>query len=690
MKPLDTGLPYTLGATYDGKGTNFALFSENATGVLLCLFSEDGKTEEAQLRLNECTNSVWHGYSDEIKPGQRYGYRVEGPWAPKEGLRFNANKLLIDPYARKIQGEVIWDPSVYGYKLSQEKDADLIMDDSDSKLFIPKGIVVSPEPLTKGTKTRTPWPKTIIYEAHVKGLTMKHPLIADDIKGSFIALKEPAMIEHLQKLGVTTLELLPIHSFTQDAYLLEKGLRNYWGYNTLTFFAPEQAYLHTGELQEIADTVDALHDAGIEVILDVVYNHTCEGNHLGPTLSWKGIDNLSYYRALPNDPRFYDNLTGCGNAINTTHPRVLQMVLDSLRMWKTIYGVDGFRFDLGLTLARTKDGFTPQHPFFQAILQDPILGQCKLIAEPWDVGPGGYQLGEFPAGFSEWNGAYRDTVRDFWTGKEGMLPKFANALSASSELFSIKHRRPWSSVNFITAHDGFTLHDLVSYNGKHNEANQEDNKDGADDNRSWNCGAEGETDDEAINNLRMQQKKNLLASLILSQGVPMLLAGDENSNTQHGNNNTYCHDDELGWVDWENQDRHLINFISALTTLRKETSALSRAEFLTGKKNDKGRTDVTWFNINGNFMKTEDWNNGNNKAFAIKLSPNKSGEKTVFLIINASHVDIKANFPDLEQCTFNLIATSTGVTEAHSYQAKETLEVPARAFFVFAAEAKQG
>lgn len=484
MRIPKEGSPYPWGASFDGKGTNFSLFSDHATKVSLCLFNKEGTTETERIDLKECTNGVWHGYLEGINAGQLYGYRVDGPWAPEEGQRFNQHKLLLDPYARKLFGDIVWDESLYGYKVSDNPDADLFIDDRDSAPFMPKSIVVDSAILTKSTKPYTQWPKTIIYEAHVRGLTMQHPLVPNDIRGTFAALADPAIISHLHKIGITAIELLPVHAFTQDHYLLEKNLANYWGYNSLAYFAPEMHYLASNELAEIANTVDALHDAGIEVILDVVYNHTCEGNHLGPTLSWKGIDNLSYYKGLPENPRFYDNLTGCGNAINTSHPKVMQMIMDSLRMWATVYGIDGFRFDLGLTLGRTDTGFNKDHALFHAMLQDPILSQCKLIAEPWDVGPGGFQLGSFPPGFSEWNGDYRDVTREFWTGKEGMLSKFANRFAASSDLFNENHRRPWSSVNFITAHDGFTLHDLVSYNDKHNEANGEDNKDGANDNRS--------------------------------------------------------------------------------------------------------------------------------------------------------------------------------------------------------------
>lgn len=679
MRTIKEGSPFPRGATYDGKGTNFALFSDNATGVTLCLFSADGKEVE-RIDLTECTNGVWYVYIPDIQPGQLYGYRVHGPWDPVQGQRFNSNKLLLDPYARKLSGDIQWDDALYGYQLSPSKDADLRMDDRDSAAFMPKAIVVDPAPRTKSNKPQVKWPKTIIYEAHVKGLTMKHPLIPDDIRGSFAALSDPALIDHMHRIGITSLELLPIHAFAQDRHLIERNLRNYWGYNTLAFFAPETNYLHSGDLEEIATTVDRLHEAGIELILDVVYNHTCEGNHLGPTLSWKGIDNLSYYRSLPGEPRYYDNLTGCGNALNTSHPKVLQMVMDSLRMWTTVYGVDGFRFDLALTLGREDTGFTARHPFFHTILQDPILSRCKLIAEPWDVGPGGYQLGEFPPGFSEWNGDYRDVTRDFWKGDEGCLAKFAGRFAASSDLFDAQHRRPWSSVNFVTAHDGFTLHDLVSYNEKHNEANGEDNNDGANDNRSWNCGVEGETEDAEINALRLQQKKNFLITLFLSQGVPMLLAGDELHNSQGGNNNTYCQDSEIGWIDWQNPDKTLIELVGLLAQIRRENNAISRAEFLTGV-NKHGNADVAWYNVNGQLMTNEQWEDPFNKSLIVKLMAVDKHQASILVIFNASHIEIEATIPECEIKQWQFLVSSSG--EGKEVKQKDILVIPARSIHVY-------
>jgi isoamylase len=684
--PLKSGRPHPLGAHYDGAGTNFALFSDHADAVVLCLFSDDGKREIARHELPECTNGIWHGYLADVKPGQLYGYRVAGPWAPREGHRFNAAKLLLDPYARMLAGELTWNPAVFGYDLNGGDDRDLIISELDSAPFVPKARVVESGIWSKTPPPRVPWPKTVIYESHVRGLTMRHPLIPNDLRGTFAALARPEMLEHFAKIGVTTIELLPIHAFAQDSHLLERGLRNYWGYNTLSFFAPEPGYLHSGELEDIARGVDALHKAGLEVILDVVYNHTCEGNHFGPTLSWKGIDNLSYYRPLPGQPRYYDDFTGCGNSLNTLHPKVLQMVLDSLRLWATTYGVDGFRFDLCLTLGRRPDGFSPDHAFFHSILQDPVLGPLKLIAEPWDTGPGGYALGAFPPGFSEWNGEYRDTVRDFWNGSEGMLGAFAQRFAASSDMFGSSRRRPWSSVNFITAHDGFTLHDLVTYNEKHNQANGENNQDGANDNRSWNCGVEGETEDAAINALRAQQKRNLLATLYLSQGVPMLLAGDEISNTQGGNNNTYCQDSEIGWVDWSRSDESMLAFVARLAKLRQSNGALSRPEFLSGAQNFRGQPDIAWYNANGQLMTEAQWAEAHNRCLTVRLAAANKRDRPLLILFNASHLEVTFGVPaesaatswslELATCESALPEQITGGSE---------LAVPGRSVLVYAA-----
>ena len=682
MSRLREGSPFPIGATPDAKGTNFALFSDHAEAVTLCLFSADGGREVERIALQECTNGVWHGHVEGVGAGAVYGYRVSGPWDPRAGHRFNDAKLLIDPYARQFVGDLVWDDALYGYAIGAEGEADLVRDERDSAPFIPKARVVGPERLSRSARPAVPWPRTVIYESHVRGWTMRHKLIAEDIRGTFAAFADPAAIDHLQKLGVTTVEFMPIHAFVQDRHLVERGLANFWGYNTIGFFAPENRYVDGGGLAEIGAAGDALHDAGIEVILDVVYNHTAEGNHLGPTLSFKGIDNRSYYRLMPDDPRYYDNLTGTGNALDTNHPRVLQMVMDSLRLWADVYGVDGFRFDLALTLGREPDGFNPRHAFFNAILQDPLLGRLKLIAEPWDVGPGGYQLGNFPPGFSEWNGDYRDVVREFWLGAEGMLPRFAARFAASSDLFNEGNRRPWSSVNFVTAHDGFTLEDLVSFNDKHNEANGEDNKDGHDDNRSWNCGVEGPTDDPAVTALRQRQKRNLLATLILSQGVPMLLAGDEMGNSQGGNNNAYAQDNEIGWTDWADEDPSLTEFVAKVIALRARRSAFSRAEFLTGARTDLGQRDVNWFDAGGEKMSEAQWHDPHVKCVAVRLAPARRRDPSMLVLLNASHVDVEFTIPDQGGEWRCVLATAEG-GEGASVAEKGKWLLPARSMAVF-------
>jgi glycogen operon protein len=687
MRRVNPGSPFPIGAVPDDRGTNFALFSDNATGVTLCLFDHAGDKELERIPLRECTNGIWHCHLPGVGRGQVYGWRVDGPWAPEAGHRFNAAKLLIDPYARELVGDIRWDDAVYGYTIGAGDDADLVKDERDSAAFVPKARVVAPMALTATRHPRNPWPKTVIYEAHVRGLTMLHPLVPEDVRGTFAALAAPDLIDYLVALGITAIELMPVHAFAQDRHLIERGLSNYWGYNTLAFFAPEPRYLGDGGLEEIAIAVDRLHQAGIEVILDVVYNHTCEGNHLGPTLSLKGIDNASYYRTLPGTPRYYDDFTGCGNAVNTDHPRVLQMVLDSLRLWATVYGVDGFRFDLATTLGRRPTGFDPGHAFFNAILQDPVLGGCKMIAEPWDIGPGGFQVGNFPAGFSEWNGSYRDTVRDFWNGSEGLLPSFASRFAASSDLYNEGRRRPWSSVNFITAHDGFTLHDLVSYNEKHNEANGEENRDGHDDNRSWNCGVEGETDDPAVLDLRARQKRNLIATLLLSQGVPMLLAGDEIGNSQGGNNNAYCQDNEIGWVDWHKTDRSLVEFAARVIELRKRRSALARPEFLTGARNALGQPDVSWFSATGQRMTAEEWNRPHVKCLTVRLAPTGAGETSVMVMMNASHLDVDFTTPAQESGRWLAVVDTAGERDDTEVAPGETLKIPSRSLLVLESRA---
>ncbi|MBR0648807.1 glycogen debranching protein GlgX [Roseomonas terrae] len=687
MTISEPGAPFPFGASITQRGTNFALFSDNADEVELCLFDNHGDRETERLSVTECTDGVWHCHLRGIGRGQVYGWRVHGPWAPEQGYRFNPAKLLLDPYARQLVGDLRWNDALHAYPVGAGEDADLIRDERDSAQFMPKARVVAELLLTATAKPRNHWPKTIIYEGHLRGLTMRHPLVPEDVRGTFAALGSAPMIEHLLKLGITAVELLPVQAFAQDRVLVDRGLRNYWGYNTLGFFAPEPRYLGAGGLDEIAMAVDRLHQAGIEVILDVVYNHTCEGNHLGPTLSWRGIDNTSYYRLQPGEPRYYDNLTGCGNALNTEHPRVLQMVMDSLRLWATVYGVDGFRFDLATTLGRRADGFDPGHPLFHAMRQDPVLGRAKLIMEPWDIGPGGYQLGNFPPGFSEWNGDYRDVVREFWTGSEGLLPAFATRFAASSDLFGEGRRRPWSSVNFVTAHDGFTLQDLVSYEQKHNEANGEDNRDGHDDSRSWNCGAEGDTDDVDVLACRARQKRNLLATLLLSQGVPMLLAGDEIGNSQGGNNNAYCQDNEIGWVDWTRQDAALTDFVARLTDLRLRRSALSRPAFLTGARNERGVPDVAWFGANAARMTEGEWNTPHAKCLVVRLAPAQAGDVSMLIMLNAANHGVELLIPPGGTGQWEAVLDTAEQLEGQRRAAGENVIAEARSLVVWESRA---
>ena len=552
------GRPYPLGATWDGSGVNFALFSEFGTKVELCLFDKaDSTTHKECIALPERTDMVWHGYLPDVEPGQLYGYRVHGPYDPANGHRFNPSKVVLDPYAKAIGRELKWDPSLFGYKLGED---DTTFNDTDNAAFAPLASVIDTA-FTWGDDRppRTPWHKTMIYEVHPRGATMRHPDVSEGKRGTYGGIASEAMIQHMKSLGVTAVELLPVHTHLDDQTLLDKGLTNYWGYNTLNFFAPHPEYASRGtprgHVTDFKTMVRTLHSAGLEVILDVVYNHTCEGNENGPTLSWRGIDNASYYRLSPEDKRYYMDFTGCGNTLNMVNPRVLQLIMDSLRYWVTEMHVDGFRFDLASTLARELHDVNRLGAFFDIVHQDPILSQVKLIAEPWDVGPGGYQVGNFPVLWTEWNGKYRDSVRKFWKGEGGSASDLATRLSGSSDLYEDDGRKPYASINFITAHDGFSLHDLVSYDEKHNEANGENNNDGANDNESWNCGAEGPTDDQAIIALRERQKRNLIATLLFSEGVPMIVAGDELSHTQKGNNNTYCQDNEFTHLNWDLDDR---------------------------------------------------------------------------------------------------------------------------------------
>ncbi len=609
------GRPYPLGATWDGGGTNFSLFSEHADGVDLCLF--DSGDNETRVELTERRALNWHCYLPGVGPGQRYGYRVRGPYEPLRGLRFNPAKLLLDPYAKAIDGVVDWahDANVFPYVPNGADDADLELDDEDDAPATPKSVVVDDAFLWEGDRPlRTPFSDTIIYETHVKGFTMRHPEIREDLRGTYAGLASEGAIAYLRDLGVTALELLPIHHISDEAFLAGRGLRNYWGYSTIGYFAPHSEYAATGrggqQVREFKGMVKALHRAGIEVILDVVYNHTAEGDHLGPMLSFKGADNPSYYRLVPDEPRFYMDFTGTGNSLNPIHPSVLRLIMDSLRYWVSECHVDGFRFDLASALAREFFDVDRLSAFFDVIHQDPVISQVKLIAEPWDVGPGGYQVGNFPVLWSEWNGVYRDTVRDFWRGRAN-CGEFASRLSGSSDLYGSDGREPFASVNFVTAHDGFTLRDLVSYEHKHNEANSENNNDGSDDNRSWNCGVEGETDDREVLALRARQKRNFLTTLLLSQGTPMLLGGDEIGRTQLGNNNAWCQDNELSWYDWSVQDAELREFTRRLIRLRREHAVFRRRTFLRGiEQLGSGLPDVWWFRADGLKMTRRDWQNG--------------------------------------------------------------------------------
>jgi glycogen operon protein len=619
-RPRRAGLPFPQGATPDADGVNFALFSEAAEAVELCLFNSTADSHEAErVPLRERTNGVWHIHLPGIQPGQLYGYRVHGPYEPRAGLRFNANKLLLDPYAKGIGRELRWADELFGYTIGHA-DADLSFDERDSAPFAPLAMVVDGSFDWDGdTKPMHPWHETIIYEAHVKGLTQLHPDVPENLRGTYAAVASDPIIAHLKKLGVTAIELMPCHHFVHDRHLLDRGLRNYWGYNTLSFFAPEPGYASREHperiVREFKAMVKRLHEAGIEVILDVVYNHTAEGNHLGPTLSFRGIDNLAYYRAVANDPRYYMDYTGCGNTLNLVHPHSLQLLMDSLRYWVTEMHVDGFRFDLAAALARELHDVDQLGAFFDTIYQDPTLATVKLIAEPWDLGEGGYQVGNFPVGWTEWNGRYRDTVRKFWKGDLGLHSDIATRLGGSADLYQRSRRQPSASINFVTAHDGFTLHDLVSYNHKHNEANGDENRDGADDNHSWNCGAEGPTDDAGVIELRERQKRNLWCTLLLAQGVPMIYSGDELSRTKRGNNNTYCQDNELTWLDWnfatDERKRTFLEFAARVAQFRRAHPNFRRRSYKEDDPSVGGpRESVRWFRSDGAPMSEQDWSDG--------------------------------------------------------------------------------
>jgi glycogen operon protein len=655
------GQPYPLGATWDGEGTNFALFSENAEKVELCLFGgEDGSEEVSRIPITEHTHEVWHVYLPGIGPGQRYGYRVHGAYDPHTGRRFNPHKLLLDPYAKAIDSTIRWSDSLFAYRIGAPEE-DLSFDERDSASAMPKSVVIDPSYDWEGDQPpKTPWHKSVIYELHVKGFTKLHPGVEERLRGTYAGLASPAALEYLTSLGVTAVELMPVHQFVADRHLVERGLTNYWGYNSIGYFAPDVRYASQGRLgeqvREFKDMVKALHRAGIEVILDVVYNHTGEGNHLGPTLCFRGVDNASYYRLVAADRRYYMDYTGCGNTLNMMHPRVLQIIMDSLRYWILEMHVDGFRFDLAAALARELHDVDRLSAFFDIIQQDPVISQVKLIAEPWDAGEGGYQVGNFPVGWAEWNGKYRDLMRDYWRGEPGRLGEFALRLTGSPDLYESSRRRPYASINFITCHDGFTLHDLVSYNEKHNWANGEDNRDGDSHNRSWNCGVEGPTTDKKVLALRRRQMRNFLATLFLSQGVPMLLGGDEFGRTQKGNNNAYCQDNEISWFNWENQDQDLLEFVRRLIRFRRVHPVFRRRRWFQGRPiHGSGVTDIAWFKPSGEEMSEQDWKDGFAKSLAVFLngegipSPTQHGERVLddsfLLLFNAHHEALRFTIP---------------------------------------------
>ena len=617
------GQAYPRGATWDGEGVNFSLFSAHAEKVELCIFDDTGRHEIQRVNIRERTDGNWHAYLPEARPGLLYGYRVHGPYDPERGHRFNPHKLLIEPYAKHLQGPLVWSDAHFGYRTGHAK-ADLSFDRRDSAAGTPKCRVVDPA-FTWGDDRppRIPWHHTVIYEAHVRGISIRHPQVPPRLRGTYAGLASAPIVDHLVRLSVTAIELMPVHFFVDDRHLLERGLRNYWGYNTLGFFAPEMAYSSTGRISEFKTMVKVLHSAGIEVLLDVVYNHTAEGNQLGPTLSFRGIDNASYYRLVAQNPRYYMDFTGTGNTLNLQHPNVLQMIMDSLRYWVTEMHVDGFRFDLASALARELYEVDRLGSFFDTIGQDPVLSQVKLIAEPWDVGSGGYQVGNFPPGWNEWNDKYRDALRGYWKGDGGLIGESARRISGSADLYEASGRKPHASINFITAHDGFTLEDLVSYNDKHNEANGEDNRDGHNENRSWNCGVEGPSNDAAVLALRRRQKRNLLASLLLSQGVPMILGGDELSRTQRGNNNAYCQDNEISWSDWnlDERRREFLEFARRIVRLRREHPVFSRRRFVRADTlTPEGLKEIIWLNPEGREMAGSDWQQHFARCFGVYLA----------------------------------------------------------------------
>ncbi|MGE3539367.1 MAG: glycogen debranching protein GlgX [Candidatus Tectimicrobiota bacterium] len=697
------GNPYPLGATWDGRGVNFALFSEHATQVVLCLFdSADDEQPTHCITLPHHTDQVWHAYLPDVLPGQLYGYRVHGPFEPQQGHRFNPNKIVLDPYARSIGREVRWADELFAYRLG-DAEADLSVDERDNAAYAPLAVVIDPA-FTWGDDRppRTPWHKTVIYELHVKGMTQLHPEVPERLRGTYAGLASEPVVHHLASLGITAVELLPVHHFLNDRHLVDRQLNNYWGYNTLSYFAPTSRYAASHIPQDVVQQfkmmVAALHAEGIEVILDVVYNHTAEGNHLGPTLSLRGIDNTAYYKLSPEDQRYYMDYTGCGNSLNVRHPRVLQLIMDSLRYWVMEMHVDGFRFDLASALARELYEVDRLSAFFDIIHQDPVLSQVKLIAEPWDVGLGGYQVGNFPVLWSEWNGKYRDSVRRFWKGDDSMLSEFATRLSGSSDLYQSDGRKPYASINFITCHDGFNLEDLVSYNDKHNEANGENNQDGANDNHSWNCGAEGPTDDAAIQALRWQQKRNLIATLILSEGVPMLLAGDELSQSQAGNNNTYCQDNELTWLHWDltPEQQAFCDFVRSVISLRRTQPVFQRRTFFQGRAiHGADIRDIEWFEPSGQTMSDEAWNTGYVRCLGVQLAGDLIGDvdergepvqgDSLLLLLNAHYEAIPFTLPARYegQEWERVLDTAEASSEPVTCPAGQAYALPGRSMVVF-------
>jgi isoamylase len=703
------GKPYPLGATWDSMGVNFALFTENADQVELCLFDAPGKkSETARIKMPDRTDQVWHVYLPEARPGQLYGYRVYGPYEPEKGHRFNPSKLLIDPYAKAIAGDVQWDDSLYGYTIGHP-DEDISRDDRDSAPYVPKCVVIDPAfDWEDDRHPATPWHKTLIYELHVKGFTVRHPNVPPEIRGCYSGLVCDEVINYIRSLGMTAVELMPVQHFFSERHLVERGLTNYWGYNSIGLFAPEVRYSSSGafgqQVAEFKTMVKKFHKEGIEVILDVVYNHTAEGNHLGPTLSFRGIANASYYRLDPEKSRYYVDYTGTGNTLNMMHPRVLQLMMDSLRYWVLDMHIDGFRFDLASALARELHEVDRLGPFFDVIHQDPVISQVKLIAEPWDLGEGGYQVGNFPVQWAEWNGKYRDTVRRFWRGDEGQTGDLAYRLTGSSDMYEHDGRGPYASINFVTAHDGFTLNDLVSYNSRHNDANGEDDRDGMDDNPSWNCGVEGPTDDPEVVKLRERQKRNFLATLFISQGVPMLLAGDEAGRTQQGNNNAYCQDNEISWVDWglDQGQKDLLEFTKLAIRLFKQHPVLQRRHFFQGRKiRGSEVNDLTWFRPDGNEMTEEDWGNPGIRCIGLRMAGDEISETdeqgneitddTLLALLNAYDKEAEFVLPSLQngrQWTVVLDSREVALDQVVQKKVKKAFTLESRSLAILSCESK--